>query len=163
MQLYKLKPLFDKNSGAPDGHQLIPTGKYICDFTGELLDPEEGLNPEAIIEFEYNDDAEQAWYYDDLDELLKLLPEDSEDLDFDIRRELAEPGFTFMCDESGVEIGFLQLVAEWKHQESFSEGPFASVTSLGELCRTARMQTVLKLLKEGKYKPEELIPCLTNG
>lgn len=164
MLFYKTQPIFDRRTGKPAGFEAIRAG-VICDYSGELIDRENPSEaPLYSIRFSYNNDAEPDWYYDDIDHLMKLdairLLEHKEfDIEYSIRAKLAEEDFHFRWSQEAEADTSFALIRDWWTGYEKEDNIFFECGTLGDAARRQRLVVVHRLLKEGRYTPQQLGLC----
>lgn len=148
MFIYSLKKQFDPNTGEEIEPTIKPCGK-ICDYSGELIDPDDDENkPMYATRIDYDNGCEPEWYYDD--EFTKL---EEMGVDYQDFARFIEGPYHFISHwygDKGWTDNSVLLVKEWVG--SGKPSPFSEYHSLSEVFRAMRYRTLFRLLSKGKYK-----------
>jgi len=149
MKLYTTRKVFDRFTGKPNGEDFAPTGKYICDYTGVVIDGDENPECEPMykLKVSYNNDSEEVYYYDE-------VKEEFEEMGIDYGTMLSEP-YTFAVNEDYTDVS-IGLVQEWMAERAEKKSVFYKCATIEQAMRIARVRTVLRLLKEKIFTAAEL-------
>ncbi len=158
MIIYTLEKHFCERTGKELSPTQIESDKYICDFSGELIDSDHACGSGFYdLEIKYNNDSEEDWYYESMPELAKILgiKDDSGGDFYQLKQSLYEGKYHFLYNMEGTDHS-LSLCKEWIDNIDNKKSIFYEIDNIARAFRKARYRTVCKLLKEKKYTIEEL-------
>lgn len=143
MFLFKTIKLFNKYTGNKEGHQHVETNQILDDFTGEILTKNIHQNLYSIS-FNFNHDSEPVYYYDEEKEFF-------EDLGVDYGGFVSNPYHVFWATGQSFDNSMAHLYKIFENKKNLEK-----YSGIYDIYRVARINTIKKLLKENKLKPEQL-------
>jgi hypothetical protein len=154
MNLYKIKPQFDPDTGEPSDPTLkVDRKRAVCDFSGEeydIYDSDEHI-PTYNISIQYNNSSEPNWYED-----YHKFEEDF-GITYESFAEFMESPYHFMhTEECGVSDLTFNLVREWISHINNGVGKFKDCLTIEQVLTLLRLKNLRNLLEKKRYTPEQL-------
>jgi hypothetical protein len=155
MHIYSNATRFCPHTGRPlDPILLRDPRRVICDYSGQEFDTDDDtLTPYYNLSIEYNHDSEPSWYqsHDDFNEDFKVGYGDFSNF-------MSSP-YHFMHSEAYGAVDYSWfLIEEWltARRGKNKKHRFYRCGTIEQAMKTARLDTLRKLLESKKYKLEEL-------